>query len=132
MSIQRNTVQRKIILDALIKLNTHPAVDEVYAEVHKNHQSISKATVYRNLRQLAENKIIRSVSIPDGLERYDGRNSQHYHFKCSNCENIYDVDIEYIDSIDETVFKKYGFQIERHDIIFTGICKQCREICKQK
>ena len=130
MTMQRNTVQKQIVLDALIKLNTHPTVDEIYAEIHNEHPSISKATVYRNLRNLARNKLIRRVSLPDGLDRYDGHTYQHYHFKCKNCEIIFDVDIEYLYGIDKTVKQKYGFQIDEHDVVFKGICPQCREICK--
>jgi len=126
MSMQRNTIQRKIILDVLIKINTHPTVDEIYAEIHKEHPSISKATVYRNLRQLAQNKTIRQVSLPDGLDRYDGNAYRHYHFKCRNCGSIFDVDIEYIAGLDETVRNKYGFQIDEHDVVFSGVCIKCK------
>ena len=125
MNSQRNTVQKQIILDSLMGLNTHPAIEEIYVEIQKKHPSISKTTVYRNLRQLAENGVIRQVSLPDGLERYDGRNSQHYHFKCKKCGGIFDVDIDYLDSINDTVRVKYGFQIDEHDVVFMGICKKC-------
>jgi Fe2+ or Zn2+ uptake regulation protein len=131
MKIQRNTVQRKIILDALTKLNTHPTVDEIYVEVHKDHPSISKATVYRGLRTLAQNKLIRQISLSDGLDRYDKRACRHYHFKCKNCGSIFDVEMEYLAGIDETVQQKYGFQIDEHDVVFKGICPQCRETCEE-
>ena len=126
MSGQRNTVQRQIIIDTLRKLNTHPTVDEIYAEIHKEHPSISKTTVYRNLRQLADNGIIRQVLLPDGLERYDERTNQHYHFRCKNCGCIFDVDIDYLAGINNTVQGKYGIQVDEHDVIFSGVCLQCK------
>ena len=61
MGIQRSTVQRQIILDTLRKLSKHPTIDEIYVEIHNEHPSISKTTVYRNLRQLADNGAIRQV-----------------------------------------------------------------------
>ena len=126
MSFQRNTVQRQIILDSLKKLNTHPTIDEVYTAIHTDHPSISKMTVYRNLRQLAAGGVIRQVSLPDGLERYDARTSQHYHFKCRDCGSILDVDIEYISGINDTVQGKYGVQVEGHDVVFSGACLNCK------
>jgi Fur family peroxide stress response transcriptional regulator len=75
----RNTVQRQIILAGLRRLDTHPTIEEVYAEIKKEHPSISKTTVYRNLRQLAKDDIIRQVLLPDGLERYDKHNTKHHH-----------------------------------------------------
>jgi Fur family peroxide stress response transcriptional regulator len=127
MEQKRNTVQRQIILDAIKKVNAHPTIDEIYAEIHKKHPSISKTTVYRNLRQIAENKIIRQVSLPDGLERYDVRTDQHYHFKCKDCGSIFDVDIKYLEGINDEVQGKYGVQVDNHDIIFLGICPKCKK-----
>ena len=49
----RNTVQRQIVLQAVRSLHDHPTADSVYAVVAAEHPSISKATVYRNLNQLA-------------------------------------------------------------------------------
>ena len=125
MKVQRNTVQRQIVLDAVTKLNTHPTIEEVYAEIHKTHPAISKTTVYRNLRQLAQNGVIRRVSLPDGLERYDGHAGQHYHFTCISCGSVFDVDIEYLPGINEAVQKKYGFLVDGHDVVFKGVCETC-------
>ena len=49
----RNTVQRQIVLQAVRSLHDHPTADSVYAVIAAEHPSISKATVYRNLNQLA-------------------------------------------------------------------------------
>ena len=125
--MQRNTVQRRMILGALKKLNSHPTVDEIFAEVHKEHKSISKTTVYRNLRQLANNHIIRQVFMPDGLERYDFRSEQHSHFNCKMCGSIMDVDVEYIKDMDEFVRQKYGFLVDEHNVMFSGVCADCRD-----
>ena len=125
--MKRQTVQRQIILDALTKLGTHPSIDQLYAEINKEHLSISKTTVYRNLRQLAENGLIRQVSLPDGLERYDERVDHHYHFQCKNCDCILDVDIEYIEGINDAVQGIYGVQIDEHEVIFSGFCQNCKK-----
>ena len=128
MSIQRNTVQRQIILESLKAFHTHPTVDEIYAEIHKSHPNISRTTVYRNLRQLADSGEIRKVLLPDQSERYDNRADQHYHFTCKACGSIYDVDIGYLADIDNAVREKLNFQVDGHDIVFTGVCPQCSDI----
>jgi len=127
--MQRNTVQRQIILDTLQKLKTHPSIDEVYAMAHKEHPSISISTVYRNLRRLAKDKIIRRITLLDGLERYDHRPGRHYHFKCANCGVIQDVDInetDYFVDLDYAVERTYGFAVDEHDIAFSGLCEKCK------
>ena len=127
MNRKRKTVQQQIILDTLMSFHTHPTVEEVHAEIKKKHPSISKTTVYRNLHQLALSGEIRRVSLPNDLGRYDRRTTQHYHFVCRICGGLFDVDIEYLQGINESVQAKYGFQVDEHDVIFTGICPQCIE-----
>ena len=125
MNIQRNTVQRQLVLATLKELGTHPCIDEIYLEIHKTHPSISKTTVYRNLRQLSQGGIIRQVSLPDGLERYDGTAMPHHHFRCKKCGSVFDVDLDYAERINDIVRQKHGFQVDEHDIVFSGICPKC-------
>ena len=124
-ALQRNTVQRQIIIETLKKSKAHPSVDEIYSEIHLTHPSISKTTVYRNLRQLTQIGIINQISLPDGLERYDGNTVKHHHFRCNICGSVFDVDIEYSESINDTVRQAYGFQVDEHEIVFKGICEKC-------
>ena len=119
-------MQRQIVLQTLNTL-IHPYMDEIYDEIHIGHPSISKTTVYRNLRQLSEDGIIRQLFMPDGLRRYDRRTDSHYHFKCKNCEGIFDVDMEYLDGIDGAIQAKQGFNVEEHSIVFWGFCTGCMD-----
>jgi len=128
IDIKRNTVQRQIILNALLKLNIHPSIEEIYEEINREHPSISKSTVYRNLRELANAGIIHQVLMPDGLERYDGSRTRHYHFRCVSCGSIFDVDIEYLDGINAAVETKYGFKVHEHDVVFIGLCNNCKNM----
>ena len=125
--MRRNTVQRQIILDAIKKFKIHPTVDEVFEEIKKEHPAIGKTTVYRNLRQLAQNGEIGQVTMPCSTERYDKRSDPHYHFKCDHCGQLLDVDMAHLEDIDEIARRKCGFKIYRHDVIFKGICPECIE-----
>ena len=122
----RNTIQRQVVLNTVKKLKIHPTADDVFQEIQKEHPSISKSTVYRNLHQLVENKEIRLISLPDSPERFDGGSVQHYHFTCKTCSEIFDIHIDYLSGIDNTVQNTYGFQVEDHDITFKGVCSKCQ------
>ena len=50
----RNTIQRSLVLEAVNKLQCHATADQIYAEIVKEHPTISRATVYRNLNLLRE------------------------------------------------------------------------------
>ena len=46
---RRMTKQRRIILEELRKVRSHPTADEIYAMVRRRLPRISLGTVYRNL-----------------------------------------------------------------------------------
>jgi len=64
------------------------------------------------------------------VDRFDERTDQHYHFKCKIYSGLFDVDVEYLSGIHETAQLKYGFQVDEHDVLFKGICPQCKGIHK--
>lgn len=121
----RNTIQRQIVLDAVFSLKNHPTAEEVYSFIKPNYPSISLGTVYRNLNLLSESGKLLKVSITDAADRFDHNVFTHYHIKCSKCENISDIDIDYMHEMDKKVAEVTGFGIESHDIIFKGVCPNC-------
>ena len=126
MKSGRNTVQRQIVLDAVKTLNSHPSIEEIYSFIHKGHPSISKSTVYRNLRHLEEGGCLRQISMPDGLPRYDAKCGRHYHFRCNGCGKVFDVEIAYLEGINDMVQSMHGFEVGEHDVVFTGLCVACK------
>jgi len=125
MSVKRNTVQRQIILGILKEFTSHPSVDTLYAAISEKHPTISKATVYRNLHHLSEEGAIAQMAVFDDVSRYDGRADVHYHFACKKCNEIFDLEIDCIKGIDEMVQASYGVKVDKHEILFSGVCKKC-------
>ncbi|MCL2406291.1 MAG: transcriptional repressor [Defluviitaleaceae bacterium] len=121
----RNTLQRQIILNAVAELNIHATAEQVFEYVHKTHPSISKATVYRNLKQLADGGELLSVGALSGSNHYDHNCHEHYHFICGNCECVYDVDGSLADIVMKNVQPSDEFEITECLISFSGICKKC-------
>ena len=77
--MKRNTIQRTLVLEAVNRLRFHPTAEEIYDDVIREHPHISKATVYRNLNQLAEDREIQKLAMADGPDRFDYRLQRHYH-----------------------------------------------------
>ncbi len=123
----RNTVQRQIVLEAVRRIRSHPTADEVYAAINKDHPSISKATVYRNLHQLAAQGEILQVAVPNGADRFDFRTDEHYHVCCTGCGLVFDVLMPPVEGIMERVTDSSGVELTRYEIMFEGICPSCRE-----
>lgn len=121
----RNTVQKQIVMQTVQRMHDHPTADAVYAAVSAEHPSISKATVYRNLNQLAAQEEIRRVPVPNGADRFDFRTEEHYHVRCSKCGAVFDVHMPHINNLIESIEDSSGVAVKRYDILFEGICSHC-------
>ena len=123
MSKTRMTNQRRIILEELRKVDTHPTVDELYTIVKARMPHISLGTVYRNLDLLAEMGEVLKIdsagsfwgmeqlmqSIPGVIDAESG-------YANGTCE----ADADY-----KTVCKgETGFR-ETVRVEYDGICEEC-------
>ncbi|MGN0459377.1 MAG: Fur family transcriptional regulator [Ruminococcus sp.] len=124
MKKQRNSKQRRMILETVMERNDHPTADQIYIDVRGKDDKISRGTVYRNLGILSENEEITHVKVPSA-DRYDSRIDRHYHIYCTRCGKTFDAPLSYHDHYDEQIEKETGFQIKRHRMIFEGLCPEC-------
>ena len=124
--ISRRSKQRDIILHILKSTTSHPTAEWIYNEARKELPNISLGTVYRNLKLLKDNGDILQLEIAPSFCRYDGNPQNHYHFRCEQCQRVFDVDIPIYHDIDNTAAEKTQFEISHHILEFRGLCHQCR------
>ena len=68
------------------------------------------------------------MRMPFPVERYDANTEPHTHFRCRGCGGVFDLELAYDPEIDASACAaEPGFRIERHDLIFTGLCPHCGE-----
>lgn len=116
--------QRELIRKAVEKSQCHPTADAVYQEVRKKEPTISLATVYRNLHQLADNRMIRRVVVPGDSEHFDHKLEYHEHMICTQCGCIMDIWPEKpLREQLEKLFPDRG--ITDYDFILYGLCCDC-------
>ena len=122
---KRNTVQRQLILDAVRELNIHASAEQVVEHLAKKHPSIGRATIYRNLNYMAESGELLRIGSFYGSTHYDHNCHEHYHFVCSQCRRIFDVEGSLSDVIDR--FRQTdGFDITDCNLSFSGLCWVCK------
>lgn len=131
MEKRRNTHQKSIIYETVISnCGRHMSADDIYNLVSKSYPKISKATVYRNLNVLSEEgKICKIVLNPSFIEqRFDDNITKHSHAICKRCGKVVDVVLSEEDSLEENAISgEKGFELLSHEIIFEGICRECRD-----
>ncbi|MDD4730644.1 MAG: transcriptional repressor [Desulfovibrio sp.] len=121
----RLSKQRKVILEELRKVNTHPTADEVYDMVRKIMPRISLGTVYRNLEFLCTQGLARKVGPAGAQKRFDGNATPHAHIRCKVCHRVADVPV-HLEAPMLGPEDCMGFDIEECNIEFEGICPECQ------
>jgi len=122
ISIMRYSHQREKIREIVFSTNAHPTADWIFQQAKKQIPNISLGTVYRNLRQLEEEGIIRTI-MDSTVARYDCNREPHDHLKCKICGDLFDVHLSE-DNIRETVFKKYKFEVDEVEMTIIGTCQK--------
>lgn len=117
--------QREIIYNQVMNFPTHPTAEEVYTALKQENPNLSLGTVYRNLNQLSEAGMLLKIPIADGSDRFDGRTDRHYHMICEKCSRVFDVELDCLDTIPQTVMEAEGHRITRVTLNLKGICAAC-------
>lgn len=123
----RMTAQRRIILQELRNVLTHPTAGEIYEIVRKRLPRISLGTVYRNLEILSEIGMIQKLEMTGTQKRFDGIVENHYHVRCIRCGRVDDVLADSIPMINEALAEASDYEILWHRLEFVGLCPQCKK-----
>lgn len=118
--------QREIILDTLSKNAIHPTAEALLEFLKRDDSNVGMTTLYRNLNQLADAGLIKKI---DGLEpsaHFDHNTFEHYHFICEKCKKVYDIPSSVAPNLVKNTTEATGFDITSHDIVFHGICSECK------
>lgn len=122
----RMTRQRRIILEELRKLHSHPTADEVYDTVRKRIPRISLGTVYRNLEILSQWGLAQKLDLAGSPRRFDGSTEEHYHVRCVRCGEVQDLPVEPLGDLEEPIRCNTDFEIIGHRLNFIGYCPTCK------
>jgi Fur family ferric uptake transcriptional regulator len=118
-STRQRTAIRAVIEAAGRPLSTAEVLDAAQAEV----PGLAIATVYRNVKLLADANEIAVVTLPGEAPRYEStQHAHHHHFQCGECNRVFDVP-GCPGRLNELAPK--GFVVERHELTLYGRCKDC-------
>ena len=128
------TPQRKEILQIFIDSEDgeHLSAEEVYDLLKEKDFDYGLATVYRSVELLTKLGILNKVEFGDGRTRYELSAAnpelhQHHHLICLNCKKIIEFEEDLLDSLENFIQKKSGFQIVNHEVKFFGYCSECKD-----
>jgi len=123
----KSTAQRDTIAKTFLDSQRHISVEELYTEVRRRNARIGYATVYRTMKLLTECGVAAERHFRDGEARYESAEKKHHdHLICESCGKIVEFEEPRIESLQEDIAKRLGFQFTGHKMELYGVCRDCR------
>jgi len=76
--------------------------------------------------------ILYKHNFQDGRNRYElnhpDEDHHHHHLICLKCGNVYEVEDDLLEHLEEEVENKYHFNIVNHQVKFYGYCSKCQNV----
>jgi Fur family ferric uptake transcriptional regulator len=120
------TAQRLAVLRA-VSGQPHGTADQVADRVRSEIGAISRQAVYDALGVLADRGLLRRIQPAGSPARYERRvGDNHHHLVCRACGQAVDVDCAVgvapcLEAADDA-----GFEIDEAEVIYWGVCPDCR------
>ncbi len=122
----RITKVRRLIVD-IFEGNRLPLSElDIRDKLSVYGHDVNKTTVYRALKCLGENGVIREIDFGDGRKRYELNEGHHHHIVCTNCKSVDEVHVDDdVSHIEQEIRRKKKFKITNHTLEFFGLCHDC-------
>ena len=121
----KHSNQREAIKSFLMTRRDHPTADIVYSHLREEFPNISLGTVYRNLNLLSEIGEVLRLRVGDGIDHFDATVEPHYHFVCTECGSVIDLNLSSFTQINEIADASFDGKISGHVTYFYGTCQDC-------
>lgn len=118
------TPQRLEITNVLYT-NGHISIENLYDVMLKKFNSISLATIYKNINLMLEVSFIQEVKIPNEKSVYELTKETHSHIVCDTCGEITDIDLN-LESVMANATQSSSYKITKSNLILLGTCKNCQ------
>ena len=123
--MERSTRQRTAIRDTLAQAGRPLLPQEILSSAHAQVPGLGIATVYRNLKALVEEGVLKPVDLPGQSTRYEvAHRAHHHHFQCRDCQRVFDI---HACPGDLSSLAPAGFVVDEHEINLYGYCRDCAE-----
>ena len=124
----RVTPQRVMILQTLVDAARHLTAEEIYETVRQTYPVIDRATIYRTLQLFQRVRLVTEIDPVDGSAEYEfAGDGRHHHMACRQCHTTFDLSVEYLESLRETLTTEFGFLPDLHSFTVAGVCAKCAE-----
>ncbi|MCP4972843.1 MAG: transcriptional repressor [Prochlorococcus sp.] len=129
MTVQRRPInaRQEQLLDQLKRFGDEISGQQLHRALQDAQISMGLATVYRHLRQLQQQGLIRCRQLPNGESLYAPVDMDRHHLTCVDCGQTRALNQCPIHDITLPLVNQQGFQVLFHTLEFFGLCTSCQE-----
>ncbi len=105
----------------------HLSAEDIYRLLKKQQENVSLATIYRVLTQFEVAGLLQRHNFDGGHAVFELDSGQHHdHLVCIQCGLVKEFLDEGIETRQENIAKREGFEISDHSLTIYGLCTQCQ------
>jgi len=120
------TTQRRLLLDTIRRAGRYIDAKEIYRRTSRRDESISLATVYRNLRLFKELGLVDEIRLGESGCYYEIKKSvAHQHLACKCCGKVVEFESPMTDKLLGEVQQSYCFNVTKAELYLEGYCRDC-------
>ena len=123
----RLTSQRQLVVRRAVAY-LHFTAEELVKDVRSIDPSVARGTVYRTLLLLHQYGIVEKHDFRYGPPNYEVTfaKAHHDHLMCVQCGEIIEFQEPRVETLQEEVIKRYGYQLLSHTHKLYGLCRTCQ------
>lgn len=122
--MSRNTEQKASIRSSIDAAARPLSVEEVLHAARRAVPTLGVATVYRTLKNGLEEGWLEQIDLPGQPSRYESSGKHHHHhFHCKHCGRVFEVPGC---RLQPSTTLPPGFQVDGHQMILQGRCRDCK------
>ena len=123
----RLTAQRQLVVRRAVAF-LHFTSEELVKDVRSIDPSVARGTVYRTLALLHQAGIVEKHDFRYGPPNYEVTfaKAHHDHLMCVQCGEIIEFQEPRVETLQQGVVKRYGYQLLSHTHKLYGLCRTCQ------
>ena len=124
----RVTRPRVAVLNA-VYAHPHADTNSILGLVREELGDVSQQAVYDVLHALTDARLVRRITPPGSVARYESRvGDNHHHVVCRSCGVIADVDCAVGEAPCLAPSDAHGFAIDEAEVVYWGACPTCQSV----
>ncbi len=129
----RLTPQRQLVVRRAVA-HLHFIAEELVKDVQAIDPSVARGTVYRTLALLHQVRVVEKHDFRYGAPNYEvtfGK-AHHDHLMCVQCGEIIEFQEPRVETLQQQVVERYGYQLLSHTHKLYGLCTSCQRLPKSR